>query len=1035
MKTAVLLIFFALSFSIWADNSYAEFPGPPERASGNIDIVAVMVEFEPEDNRFTTGDGTFDLDFLDSEDIIIDPLPHDQAYFEAHLDFAKNYFERVSNGLLEVNYEVLPEVVQVDGVMADYAPTGEDDSENFKLANLAQDAWSEVRESGQADLSEYDPDRTMFIVFHAGSGRDLELLGTTLDKTPQDIPSVYMGKDALSRLLDDPDFNGFQADESDVPVTNTAILPQTQSRIGEDIEGSEFVLQLSINGILTANVGSFIGLPDLFNTDTGESGIGRFGLMDGASIFSYRGMFPPEPSAWEKKYLGWADSYRINTDDTEEWQLPAVTFREDQPLARYNISLGEYYLLENRHRDPEGEGVTITIRTPEGEEKEYTFDNREERFDPFDDSEYDEIMEPGVVVDVSNFDWSLPGGLDVVDSDEVDVEDPEDRELNGGILIWHIDESVIRRTIDDNEINADPERRGVNLIEADGAQDIGRPVSREDDSRFLQGHAFDFWWSGNDFTVITTSQDSIVVYENRFAPDTQPRTRTASGSPLDIEFYDFSDNVPEAAFRLREAENDLFTRKRIETDLDGLRTTSPEQRNEKRPLALSVVYSESDTSLVIPGENGLRAISVADPQETAFDFNLDTANQPLVENSEIYISTIGEAPNRIANWSFADTEWEESFDHEADVEIPALISKESDQLFVDETDFYLDGTNEQTLDRAEQRSAILNGSQVSTDRDRIYLPDGGTISVPSELRGDNRFYVGGLQEDQPGFFLLTDNRLSRIDQEEGELRDWVQDRDLNQPALLDWNENGRIDAIFVDRNANKLIGKNQNGAMLNHFPVRPPDGYRFAGTPLIADINGDGNREILVTVQNDYGIEIIAYNHRLRKIREDFPLYVGGLEDKSTSPVHPVFYNNTLFTVSHDGDITTWEFPDMGESLWADPYGEFDGNKIYSAPAETDSEESFAGLLNRDETYNWPNPADDHTYIRYETSEASDISIQVADMGGRVIYEDDRQSQGGMPEDVKINTSSWGSGVYFGRIEAQNGNDRESRMIKIVVQH
>lgn len=1034
-RLAVLLIFFVFAAAIVPTTSLANFPGPPDRASGSIDIVAVMVEFEPEENRFTTGDGTFDLDFLDSDDIIIDPLPHDRAYFEAHLDFAKNYFERVSNGILEINYEVLPEVVQVDGVMADYAPVGEDDSENFKLANLAEDAWNQVRESGQADLSDYDPDRTMFVVFHAGAGRDLELLGTTLDKTPQDIPSVYMGQDALSRLLDDPGFTGFEADDSGTPVTNTAILPQTQSRVGEDIEGNPFVLQLSINGIVTANIGSFIGLPDLFNTETGESGIGRFGLMDGASIFSYRGMFPPEPSAWEKKYLGWIDSYKIDTEDTQKWQLPAVSLGENESIARYNISLGEYYLLENRHRDPKGEGVTITIRTPEGEEKDYTFDNQEERFDPFDDSEYDEIMEPGVVVDVSNFDWSLPGGLDAAGSDDDSVEEVEDRELNGGILIWHIDESVIRRNIDDNEINANPDRRGVNLIEADGAQDIGRPLSRGDDSRFLQGHAFDFWWSGNDFTVITASQDSIVVYENRFGPDTQPRTRTSSGSPIDIEFYDFSDNIPEAHFRLRQAENELFTRKRIETDLDGLQTVAPAARAEDLPLSLSAVTSETDTSLIIPGRNGLRAVSLTEPQETAFNFNLPNSNQPLVESSGVFVSTFGEAPNTVARWNFSESGWEREFSIVDNFDIPALISKENDRLLIDENEYYLLGENLLSSEFPGQRSVTLNGMQVSTDRDRIHLPDGQTISVPSELQQSNRFYVGGLQEDQPGFYLLTDEQLYRIDHEDAELKQWVSNQRLHHPALLDWNSDGKIDAIFIDRQNNKLVGKNQNGATLNHFPVRPPDGYRFAGTPLIADINGDGNSELLITIQDDYGMEIIAYNHRMRQIREDFPLFIGSVDEKDTSPVHPAFIDDKLIAVSHEGDVTSWKFSNMGEAIWNGPYGEFEGNKIYSAPAETSSDATFSGLLNRDETYNWPNPANDHTHIRYETSEAADISIQVADMSGRIVFESDRDSRGGMPEDIEIDTSSWGSGVYFGRIEARNGNDRESRMIKIVIQH
>ena len=42
------------------------------------------------------------------------------------------------------------------------------------------------------------------------------------------------------------------------------------------------------------------------------------------------------------------------------------------------------------------------------------------------------------------------------------------------MLIWHIDESIIQQRIASGRgINDDPLEKGVNLMEADGAQDIG----------------------------------------------------------------------------------------------------------------------------------------------------------------------------------------------------------------------------------------------------------------------------------------------------------------------------------------------------------------------------------------------------------------------------------------------------------------------------------------------------------------------------------------------------------------------------------
>jgi hypothetical protein len=81
-----------------------------------LTIVAVRVEFQPDDNRLTTGNGTYNtgnLSFLDKPGITIDPLPHDRSYFESHLTFAKNYFEKVSGGLMVIKYRILSDIYQL----------------------------------------------------------------------------------------------------------------------------------------------------------------------------------------------------------------------------------------------------------------------------------------------------------------------------------------------------------------------------------------------------------------------------------------------------------------------------------------------------------------------------------------------------------------------------------------------------------------------------------------------------------------------------------------------------------------------------------------------------------------------------------------------------------------------------------------------------------------------------------------------------------------------------------------------------------
>ena len=80
--------------------------------------------------------------------------------------------------------------------------------------------------------------------------------------------------------------------------------------------------------------------------------IGRFGLMDGQSLFSYNGIFPPEPSAWEKIYLGWISPVVISSG-SGIFKIPtnSKTIQRDTSVYKVLISSKEYFLIENRNRD------------------------------------------------------------------------------------------------------------------------------------------------------------------------------------------------------------------------------------------------------------------------------------------------------------------------------------------------------------------------------------------------------------------------------------------------------------------------------------------------------------------------------------------------------------------------------------------------------------------------------------------------------------------------------------------------------------
>ena len=123
---------------------------------------------------------------------------------------------------------------------------------------------------------------------------------------------------------------------------------------------------------------------------------------------------------------------------------------------------------------------------------------------------FDLTLIKGTVTDVTVPDWSLPGETDA-----------DGTFYNGGILIWHIDESVIAQGIATDAVNANPDHRGVSVMEADGAQDIGRTYAMfSGGSGSEQGTPLDFWFSGN---IAHALQESIF-------PDDTPRYRKLRGS-------------------------------------------------------------------------------------------------------------------------------------------------------------------------------------------------------------------------------------------------------------------------------------------------------------------------------------------------------------------------------------------------------------------------------------------------------------------------------------------------------------------------
>lgn len=979
---------------------------PPVRSSGPLHIVAAMVEFQPERNRFTTGDGTFDLPFLQNAGITIDPLPHDRGYFEARLEFVKRYFERESAGAVSITHEVLPNVYRLDHPMRMYSPTGQSDSANYRLAWLARDAWGKVRQSDDLDGRAFDPDRTLFILFHAGSGRNLELTGTTLTITPQDIPSVYLNSESIARLLDEPGFTGFPVNAQGASVLETAILPQTNSRPGRDITGADFVLELSVNGLAAAMMGNFMGLPDLYNTESGQSGIGRFGLMDGAGFFAYNGLFPPSLSAWERLRLGWALPVDIDLADAAPIELPLGR------VARFRVTADETVLIENRHRDPAGTGVTLTIRKPDGGLETVSIPRTERRFDPFDFRFIDEILPAGTLVDVSRPDWALPGGPDIGQDGVEGTAD--DRYLAGGILIWRVNEAVVRRHLTYNRINADPDRRGVELIEADGARDIGRPTGGL--TSYDQGAPFDFWWNSNDFTVITANGQRIIRYQNRWGHDTQPDNRSLAGARTGFEFYGFSANQPTASFRARRVSDPAVqVRPSIHLPEGQPYALWSETYRDAYPLALDMAGAR----VMVPGPGGFTLIDTLARSAESVIIPEGLNHQPYTTSDAIHTATIGDGV--VNRYALLDG-----------IQAPTLVwsrtgagtggypSFRNDTLFLPHraTAFKADGT---------PLSLPFTG-QVSVDGRRVLLADGlydrnGVRIAAIPVEPFRRLHLVDVVRngETAAHWIVQDHRLFHVRDGNAVLVSDLERMDF--PAFADFG-NGSEAAVFVDRIGNTVEARNAAGARFDGFPLPAPSGLRFIGTPVPADIDGNGRTDLLVMATDGYSMVLLGYDAAGMPL-ESFPLPLGASPPEGALPIQPLFENRTVHAVSGTGTYVAFTFPaSTAAPAWnlTRPQVSIAGN-----PEPTDR------LLVHAETYNWPNPARDHTHIRLQTREDAEVDIRIISYDGRPVWSDRFRSGTGLVQERRIDTSAWSSGAYFVRMEVRDGTRTEQKRFTMAV--
>lgn len=451
-----------------------------EACAETIRILGLRVDFLKDSaGDRSTGDGRFDLRSAEEAQIAIDPPPHNKAYFEAHLEALSRYYDVQSNGALCIEYDVFPQEPDSVYHLGDtqrYGPWIFSVSSDTILARAERFVRESVMLADSLDQAIEWKEYNSFMVFHAGSDFQSDIN----QDTNYDIPSfnLFLG-DSLEVYVDGPD---------SVMVNLVMVVPETVSQ--DDFIGA-------LNGVMAHEFGHQLNFFDLYDVFTGLPAVGVFSLMDSGDglfgtvgdpyndgqVIAVRGILPTSLDPWHKLVF-FPETMNIHDAQPEEVvDLPGILLNGD--ILRIPVHLSEYFLAETRVIDYNADGQVIlradsltgVVLGPEPDE-EMPDDNLARL----------------------EYDYLLPG--------------------NGGVVLWHIDEfAAITGLRSYGAVNVFSDRRGVDVEEADGIQDIGTASSE------FSGGPYDPFFVGG-FT--------------RFGPSTVPDSRTNDGTEtgIDLEVLD-----------------------------------------------------------------------------------------------------------------------------------------------------------------------------------------------------------------------------------------------------------------------------------------------------------------------------------------------------------------------------------------------------------------------------------------------------------------------------------------------------------------